>query len=217
MIGGLAITQVIVRSSANVQAGAVSKISAILHGVFMLICIAFVPKILNLIPLPALACILLMVGYKLAKPSLFMKQYRLGWDQFVPFVVTVLGIVLEDLLVGLALGCCVGFATILLRNYKNSHFLHMEMSAGEKQMKISLSEDVTFLNKGAIIRELAKIPEDTFLTIDMSKCLSIDYDVREAIEDFITNADDRNINVKMIQPLGESRGKEEIYFKRLDK
>lgn len=217
MIGGLAITQVIVRSSANVQAGAASKKSTILHGTFLLICVALIPGILNLIPLPALACILLMVGYKLAKPALFIKQYKLGWDQFIPFIVTILGIVFEDLLIGLALGCCVGSATILLRNYKNSHFLHMESSAGEKQVKISLSEDVTFLNKGAIIRELAKIPEGTFLTIDMSKCFSIDYDVREAIEDFITNADDRNINVKMIQPIGESRGREAIYSKRLDK
>jgi len=98
MIGGLAITQVIVRSSANVQAGAASKMSAILHGAFLLLCVAFIPGILNLIPLPALACILLMVGYKLAKPVLFVKQYRLGWEQFVPFIVTILGIVFEDLL-----------------------------------------------------------------------------------------------------------------------
>ena len=217
MIGGLAITQVIVRSSANVQAGAASKVSTILLGILLLICIAFIPKVLNLIPLPALACILLMVGYKLAKPSLFSKQYRLGWDQFVPFIVTILGIVFEDLLIGLALGCCVGSATILLRNYKNSHFLHMETSAGEKQMKISLSEDVTFLNKGAIIKELAKIPDDTYLTIDLSKSYSIDYDVREAIGDFITNADNRNINVKMIHPIGKSEDREQIYSKRLDK
>jgi MFS superfamily sulfate permease-like transporter len=93
----------------------------------------------------------------------------------------------------------------------------METSAGEKQVKISLSEDVTFLNKGAIIRELAKIPSGTYLTIDMSKCYSIDYDVREAIEDFITNADDRNINVKMTQPIGKSASREAIYSKRLDK
>jgi MFS superfamily sulfate permease-like transporter len=217
MIGGLAITQVIVRSSANVQAGAESKMSAILHGAFLLICVAFIPGILNLIPLPALACILLMVGYKLAKPSQFVKQYRLGWDQFIPFIVTILGIVFEDLLIGLALGCCVGSASILFRNYKNSHFLHIESSVGEHQIKISLSEDVTFLNKGAIIKEFVKIPDDTYLTIDMSKCYSIDYDVREAIEDFITNADDRNINVKLIQPLDMSSGREEIYSKKLDK
>ena len=217
MIGGLAITQVIVRSSANVQAGAQSKMSAILHGALLLICVAFIPGILNLIPLPALACILLMVGYKLAKPSQFASQYRLGWEQFVPFIITVLGIVFEDLLIGLALGCCVGSATILIRNFKNSHFLHMVTSAGDKQMKISLSEDVTFLNKGAIIKELAKIPDNTYLTLDMSKCVSIDYDVREAIEDFIVSAEDRNINIKLIQPVGQSTGKEEIFSKRLDK
>ncbi|KAA3599782.1 MAG: SulP family inorganic anion transporter [Candidatus Scalindua sp. AMX11] len=217
MIGGLAITQVIVRSSANVQAGAESKISAILHGVFLLICVACIPTILNLIPLPALACILLMVGYKLAKPSQFVKQYRLGWEQFVPFIVTILGIVFEDLLIGLALGCGVGAISILIRNYRNSHFLHMETSAGEKQIKISLSEDVTFLNKGAIISALAKIPNDTYLTIDLSRCYSIDYDVREAITDFIISADDRNINVKLIQPLSKSTGKEEIYSVKLNK
>ena len=217
MIGGLAITQVIVRSSANVQAGAESKMSAILHGAFLLLCVAFIPGILNLIPLPALACILLMVGYKLAKPAQFAKQYRLGWEQFVPFIVTILGIVFEDLLIGLALGCCVGSATILIRNFKNSHFLHMQISAGEHQIKMSLSEDVTFLNKGAIIKELAEIPDDTYLTLDMSKCVSIDYDVREAISDFIISADDRNINVKLMQPLGQSSGKEEIYSKRLNK
>ena len=217
MIGGLAITQVIVRSSANIQAGAESKISTILHGAFLLICVAFIPGILNLIPLPALACILLMVGYKLAKPSQFVKQYRLGWEQFVPFIVTILGIVFEDLLIGLALGCCVGSATILIRNFKNSHFLHMETSAGKQQMKMTLSEDVTFLNKGAIIKELADIPDDTYLTLDMSKCVSIDYDVREAITDFIISAEDRNINVKLIQPLGASTGKEQIYSKRLNK
>ncbi|MDP6923773.1 MAG: SulP family inorganic anion transporter [Candidatus Scalindua sp.] len=217
MIGGLAITQVIVRSSANVQAGAESKMSTILHGFFLLICVAFIPGLLNLIPLPALACILLMVGYKLAKPSLFANQYRLGWEQFVPFIVTILGIVFEDLLIGLALGCCVGVAMILIRNFKNSHFLHMQTSAGKHQIKMSLSEDVTFLNKGAIIKELAKIPNDTYLTLDMSICASIDYDVREAISDFIISSDDRNINVKLIQPIGRSSGKEEIYSKRLDK
>ncbi len=217
LIGGLAITQVIVRSSANTQAGAQSKMSTILHGAFLLICVAFIPGILNLIPLPALACILLMVGYKLAKPSQFVKQYRLGWEQFVPFIVTILGIVFEDLLIGLALGCCVGSATILFRNFKNSHFLHKQTSAGEHQIKMSLSEDVTFLNKGAIIKELAEIPDDTYLTLDMSKCFSIDYDVREAISDFIISADDRNINVKLIQPIGQSSGREEIYSEKLHK
>ncbi|MCP5005156.1 MAG: SulP family inorganic anion transporter [Planctomycetes bacterium] len=217
MIGGLAITQVIVRSSANVHAGAQSKMSAIIHGAILLICVGLIPGILNLIPLPALACILLMVGYKLAKPSQFIQQYRLGWEQFVPFIVTILGIVFEDLLIGLALGCCVGSATILYRNFRNSHFLHMDTSAGAKQLKISLSEDVTFLNKGAIIKELASIQDETFLTIDMSKCTTIDYDVREAISDFIISADDRNISIELVRPPEKAPGKEQIHSANLNK
>ncbi|KAA3596506.1 MAG: SulP family inorganic anion transporter [Candidatus Scalindua sp. AMX11] len=217
MIGGLPITQVIVRSSANIQAGSRTKLSPIIHGILLLICVALLPRVLNLIPLSALACILIMVGYKLAKPSLFVQTYKLGWDQLVPFIVTILGIVFVDLLVGLGLGCCVGIAIVLIRNYKNSHFLHIETDKEEKQLRMTLAEDVNFLNKGAIIKELARIPRGTFLTIDLSKCYSIDYDVREAIEDFIKSADDRDVIVKLKQPLNETNGKEEIYSKKLDK
>ena len=135
----------------------------------------------------------------------------------VLFVVTIIGIVFEDLLIGLALGGCVGSARSLIRNFKNSHFLHMETTAGEHKMRISLSEDVAFLNKGAIIKKLAEMPDDTYPTLDMSKCVSIDYDVREAIGDFVISAEERNINVKLLQPLSETSGKEESYSKRIDK
>ncbi|MDP6923779.1 MAG: SulP family inorganic anion transporter [Candidatus Scalindua sp.] len=207
MIGGLPITQVIVRSSANMQAGAESKMSTILHGTFLLICVAFLPSVLNLIPLSALACILIMVGYKLAKPSLFMQTYKLGWDQFLPFIVTIVGIVYVDLLVGLGIGCAVGTAVVLLRNYRNSHFLHIERGEDGKHLRMTLAEDVNFLNKGAIVKEFDKVPDGTILTIDLSKCYSIDNDVREAIEDFIQSADDRDINVKLIKPLAEAGSK----------
>ncbi|MBC8555434.1 MAG: SulP family inorganic anion transporter [Candidatus Brocadiales bacterium] len=217
MIGGLPITQVIVRSSANIQAGSRTKLSTILHGVFLLICVALLPSVLNLIPLSALACILIMVGYKLSKPSLFVQTYRLGWDQFLPFIVTIFGIVFVDLLVGLGLGCCVGTAVVLIRNYKNSHFLHMETGSSGKQLRMTLAEDVNFLNKGAIIKELAKVPKGILLTIDLSKCCSIDYDVREVIEDFIKAAGDRDIKVNLKKPLTETNGKEEIYSQKLDK
>ena len=216
MIGGLPITQVIVRSSANMQAGAESKMSAIFHGTFLLICIALLPSVLNLIPLSALACILIMVGYKLAKPSLFVQTYKLGWDQLVPFVVTILGIVFVDLLMGLGFGVVVGITVVLISNYKNSHFLHKVIGYDGKQLKMILSEDVNFLNKGAIVKELDSVPEGTLLTIDLSKCYSIDNDVREAIEDFVKAASDRDIKVILIKPLSETGGREEIYSKKLD-
>ncbi len=207
MIGGLPITQVIVRSSANMQAGAQSKLSAIFHGLILLVCVAILPSVLNLIPLAALACILIMVGYKLAKPSLFVQTAKLGWDQFLPFIVTIAGIVYVDLLVGLGIGCCVGIAVVLLRNYRNSHFLHIERGEDGKHLRMTLAEDVNFLNKGAIVKEFAKVPDGTIITIDLRKCYSVDSDVREAIEDFIESASDRDIDVKLIKPLTEAGNK----------
>ena len=217
MIGGLPITQVIVRSSANIQAGSRTKLSTILHGVFLLICVALLPSVLNLIPLSALACILIMVGYKLSKPFLFVQTYRLGWEQFLPFIVTILGIVFVDLLVGLGLGCCIGTAVVLIRNYRNSHFLHIETEERGKQLRITLAEEVNFLNKGAIIKELSKIARGTILTIDLSKSYSIDCDVREIIEDFITSADNRGIIVRLKRKSDRVESREEIYSEKLDK
>ena len=123
----LPITQVIVRSSANIQSGGKSKMSAIFHGFLLLISVMLIPKLLNKIPLSVLAAILLIVGYKLAKPALFIKMYKLGWKQFLPFTITVLGIVFIDLLYGIGLGLGVGIVVILIKSYQNSHFLHKRM------------------------------------------------------------------------------------------
>ena len=154
MIGGLPITQVIVRSSANIQSGGKTKMSAIIHGFFLLISVILIPRLLNMIPLSVLAAILFIVGFKLAKPALFKSMYNLGWKQFVPFVVTVLGIIFTDLLIGIGLGLLVGIVVILLKSYQNSHFLHIEdQSNGKHRIKMTLAEEVTFFNKGAILKE----------------------------------------------------------------
>ena len=116
LIGGLPVTQVIVRSSANIQSGGKTKMSAIIHGFLLLISVILIPNLLNKIPLSVLASVLFIVGYKLAKPALFIDMYRLGWKQFTPFVVTVLGIVFTDLLIGIALGLSVGVVVILIKS-----------------------------------------------------------------------------------------------------
>jgi len=201
LIGGLPITQVIVRSSANIQSGAQSKLSAILHGVFLLLAVMTIPHILNLVPLSVLASILLIVGYKLAKPQLFKTMFQRGWGQFIPFVVTVLGIVFTDLLTGIAMGAAVAIIVLLRRNYQNSHFMHLEETdsqTGQHRVQIRLSEEVTFLNKGAIIRELSEVPDNSLVIIDRSKCVDIDHDVLEVIDDFRVSAKDRNIQVEVV-------------------
>jgi len=203
LIGGLPITQVIVRSSANIQSGGKSKMSAIIHGIFLLISVLMIPKLLNLIPLSVLAAILLLVGYKLAKPSLFKTMYFLGWKQFVPFIVTVIGIVFTDLLIGIGLGLMVGIVVILIKSYQNSHFLHMEdISNGKKKCKITLAEEVTFFNKGAILKELDQLPEDSYLELDVRKTRYLDNDIVEILEDFSEKAKSRNISIKLISEKG---------------
>ena len=155
MIGGLPVTQVIVRSSANIQSGGKTKMSAIIHGVLLLISVILIPTLLNKTPLSVLAAILFIVGYKLVKPSLFVSMYKLGWKQFLPFAVTVTGIIFTDLLIGIALGLMVGIVVILIKSFRNSHFLHIEdKSNGVHKIKMTLAEEVTFFNKGAIQKNL---------------------------------------------------------------
>jgi MFS superfamily sulfate permease-like transporter len=204
LIGGLPITQVIVRSSANIQSGGRTKASAIIHGFFLLISIILIPKLLNKIPLSVLAAILLVVGYKLAKPALFKKMYTLGWKQFIPFTVTVAGIIFTDLLIGIGLGLAVGIVVILLKSYQNSHFLHIEdKSNGKHKIKMTLAEEVTFFNKGAILKELDNLPEDTYLELDVRKTRYLDNDIVEILEDFSEKARNRNITIKIISERGE--------------
>jgi len=203
LVGGLPITQVIVRSSANIQSGGKTKMSAIIHGILLLISVILIPKLLNMIPLSVLASILLIVGYKLAKPMLFKQMYGLGWKQFVPFVVTVLGIVFTDLLVGIGLGLGVGIIVVLIKSFQNSHFLHIEdKSNGKHKIKMTLAEEVTFFNKGAILKELDSLPRDTYLELDVRKTRYLDNDIIEILEDFSIKAKNRNIDVKLISERG---------------
>ena len=200
-LGGLPVTQVIVRSSANIQSGAQTKQSAIIHGLLLMVLTLALPTVLNLIPLAFLACFLLFVGSKLAKPSLFMSMYRLGFQQFVPFIVTIIGILATDLLTGVLLGVAVAVIIILYRSYRNSHFLHTveQDKPGEKHtVRITLAEEVTFLNRGAILRELSEIPNSSRVIIDQQDTVFMDNDVVEVIDDFEISAKARDITVERI-------------------
>ena len=203
LIGGLPITQVIVRSSANIQSGGKTKTAAIVHGFLLLLSVLIIPTLLNKIPLSVLAAVLFIVGYKLAKPALFVTIYKQGWKQFVPFIVTVVGIIFTDLLVGIGLGLAVGIIVILIKSYQNSHFLHIEdKSNGVKKVKMTLAEEVTFINKGAILKELEHIDKDSALEIDVRKTRFLDYDIIEILEDFSLKAKNRSIDITLISERG---------------
>lgn len=203
LIGGLPITQVIVRSSANIQSGGRTKLSAIVHGFFLLISIILIPTLLNKIPLSVLAAILFIVGFKLAKPSLFKQMWKLGWKQFVPFLVTVFGIVFTDLLKGIGMGLAVGIVIILIKSFQNSHFLHKEgEDIDDGKIKMTLAEEVTFFNKGAILKELDNLPKDSLLELDVRQTKYLDNDIIEILEDFSIKARERNITIKLISERG---------------
>lgn len=198
LIGGLPITQVIVRSSANITFGGRTKLSTIFHGVLLLMCVIAIPGILNMIPLASLACILFIVGYNLAKPSLFKAMYELGWTQFAPFIATVVGILLTDLLKGIGIGMVVAIFFILRSNLKTDYQLSYEENNGVKKVRLVLAEDVSFLNKGSIGKALKKFERNSWVIIDGSKSKYIDHDIIEIIRDFTINANTRDICVEII-------------------
>ncbi|MCG9880980.1 MAG: SulP family inorganic anion transporter [Bacteroidia bacterium] len=200
MLGGIPITSVIVRSSVNLNAGAQTKLSSILHGVFLLASVVFLSSILNLIPLASLASILLLTGYKLAKVSLFKDMYKNGLNQFIPFVSTILAIVFTDLLIGVLIGLAISIFYILKSNFKNAYHFEKTTTHTGDEIKIRLSEEVSFLNKASIKETLfVDIPDGSKVVIDGSHSKYIDYDVLEVIHDFSNSyAKEKNIQLTLI-------------------
>jgi MFS superfamily sulfate permease-like transporter len=211
LIGGLPVTSVIVRSSANVNAGAKTKLSTIIHALLLLTTVIFIPFILNKIPLAALAAILILTGWKLAKPAVFMGFWRAGKYQFIPFIVTVIVIIAIDLfavvpalggkglIIGVGAGILAAGGAILHGNLKNSYFFHSEKHKAGDTINIRLSEEVSFLNKAAIRQTLDDMPENSTVVIDASATKYIDFDVLELIKEFKNiKAPLKKINLSLI-------------------
>jgi MFS superfamily sulfate permease-like transporter len=198
LLGGLPMTAVIVRSSANVNAGARTKMSAIIHGVWLALALILIPSLINYIPLSCLAAILLMTGYKLARIGLFKHMWHKGLHQFIPFVVTIVAVVFTDLLIGVGIGLVVGVFYILRTNMRNPYFYHIEESDNKKIIKIRLAEEVSFLNKAAIQVTLTSLPRESEVIIDGSNSRYIDPDVLEIIHNYKHNAYTKGIIVSMV-------------------
>lgn len=219
LIGGIPLTSVIVRSSVNLSAGAMTKLSAILHGLFLLLSVLFLASFLNQIPLAALAAILIVTGYKLAKISVFQSMFRKGWEQFIPFIVTVLAIVFTDLLKGVMIGTVFSVFYILRSNFRNPFSkITDELHIGEV-VRIELPNQVTFFNKAAIKNTLWSIPAGSKVVIDAMNTTFIDQDVVELLHDFRhTYAPEHGIKLNMIGLKLEDADGQVLQFKEvLDK
>ncbi len=200
LLGGLPVTQVIVRSSANIAFGARSKLSAIMHGFFLLIAVVAIGGLLNLIPLASLAAVLIIVGYKLAKPATFSVMYRAGWEQFLPFMATIIVMLVTDLLSGVIAGLAVSVFFTLKHSYKNSfHFRDTVENQNDLETHhIVLAEEVSFFNKPSILKKLNSLPENSKVILDFTNSKSVAFDVIELVKDFSAKAHHRNISVETV-------------------
>lgn len=191
LIGGLPITAVIVRSSANIVAGGKTKMAAILHGVLLLVCVLIFTKVLNQIPLSSLAVLLVFVGYKLTKPVLYKELYKNGFDQFIPFIITVIAIVFTDLLTGVAIGLLSSIYFIVKNSYKRS----VSVTIDKNNYLIRLKGNVSFLNKAVLRNHLEQMPNESYVIIDGTAALYIDNDIIEILDEFILMAQYKKITV----------------------
>jgi MFS superfamily sulfate permease-like transporter len=199
LVGALPVTAVIVRSSANITAGAVSKLSAIIHALLLLVSVLFIPNVLMLIPNASLAAILIMTGYKLTKIVLFREHFRKGIDQFLPFIVTIVVMLVTDLLKGVCAGILVSVIYIIRFNIQSTVDIIEEHIDGKKVHLIKLPQHITFFNKGFFIKYLNRIQHGSTIIIDGSINKSTDKDVKEVLNDFISASSDKKIDVQLIK------------------
>ncbi|CAG0942989.1 partial C4-dicarboxylic acid transporter DauA, partial [Candidatus Brocadiaceae bacterium] len=205
LLGGLPITAVIVRSAANINAGGKTSMSCFVHGLLLLLSVMFLAQYLNYIPLSCLSAILLHTGYKLSKPALFKEHYQKGMSQFLPFVITVVAILISDLLMGIAIGIVIGLLFVMRANYHAA----ITLTQDGTHYVLAFHKDVSFLNKALLRKFILHIQENSTVIIDASRAKFIDHDILETVEDFLETAPDDNIRIEIIDLYGKESIDEE--------
>ena len=200
LIGGLPITQVVVRSSANVQSGGQTRWAAIFHGIMILLAILILAPLLNLIPKAVLAAILIIVGYRLISPKVIKLMWSKGLTQFIPFAVTIVAVMVTDLLTGVGIGLAVGAIYILISNFRVPYTYTLKNEKDRKVITLKLAEMVSFLNKGNILSTLREVPDGSKVVVDARATYHIDPDVQEVLNDFKTSSVERGIEFEIIKP-----------------
>ncbi len=198
LLGAIPITAVVVRGAANIDAGGRTKLAAITHGIFLLLAVLLIPSLINLVPYASLAAILLVTGYNLAKPKLFINMWSLGWKQFLPFLITIVVILLTDLLKGVSIGLLLSAYFIIQNNFRSEYKISKTHHQGIDSYLIRLNTNVTFLNKVNLKKTLDEVPEYSNLTIDGSDCQFVDYDILEIISEYRNKAHDRHIDLRLV-------------------
>ena len=191
LLGGLPVTSVVVRTSANVYAGAKTRMSSMVHGILLLASVVFIPMLMNRIPLSALAAILLMVGYKLANPVVFKKVYKEGYDQYIPFAATIAIIIFKDLLFGIFIGTFIGLLFVVFTNFRSVISVIREGN----NVLIKFNKDVSFLNKPRIKNILMSLKEGDEVLVDGTRANFIDHDIFTLLYTFKRSSKSKGIEM----------------------
>ena len=197
LLGAIPMTAVVVRGAANVDAGGRTRLSAFMHGFFLLLAVTLFPFLLSMIPYASLAAILLITGYNLTKPKLYRNMWSLGWKQFIPFLITIIVILATDLLIGVCIGLLISIYFIVRNNFKAEYKISKTKLHETEVFLIKLNSNVTFLNKVNLRKALDQVPEYSILTVDGSDCNFIDYDILEIVSEYANKAHDRHIELKL--------------------
>lgn len=196
-LGGLPLTAVIVRSSSNIYAGAKTRLSSFLHGIWLLLSTLFLVSILNMIPLSSLSAILIFTGYKLASPGLFIGHWRLGWSSFIPFFVTVIGIATIGMLEGIALGGVIQLLFSIAASEKKS----LSLTNKDNVWLLNINQNVTFISKPQLCKMLDSIPDNADLYLETANGVSLAPDLLEALSGFLLGMDQRRLTVHVSEQL----------------
>ena len=197
MLGAIPMTAVVVRGAANVDAGGRTKMASFTHGLFMLLAVLAVPFVLNKIPYAALSAILIVTGYNLTKPKLYINMWSLGLKQFLPFILTIIAILVTDLLIGVSIGLLLSVYFIIQNNFRADFKITKIKKHETEVFYIRLNTNVTFLNKVNLRKALDQVPEYSVLTIDGGESHFIDYDILEIISEFANKAHDKHIELHL--------------------
>jgi MFS superfamily sulfate permease-like transporter len=192
LLGGLPITSVIVRSSANVYAGARSRLSTLVHGVILLVAVVFLGAMINRVPLAALATVLIVVGYKLSSRKIVIEMWKQGLTQFIPFAVTLVAIVFTDLLQGIAIGLLTGLYFVVRSNYHSA----ITLVSKDGAWLLRFNKDISFIHKAELKRRLRRVPDNSLLIVDGTKALYVDGDIYETLDEFAAGTAFRGITVE---------------------
>ncbi|SEI54789.1 Sulfate permease, MFS superfamily [Dyadobacter koreensis] len=200
VLGGLPMVSEVLRSSANIYNGGKTRWSNLFHGIFLLMFVLVLVPIIEMVPVAALATMLIFAGFRLASPSEIRQIYHIGKDQLIIFMVTVIATLSTDLLVGIVCGILTKVIIQLYCGVKLAHIFNPKIDINSEGdfFYVNVSGAAVFTNYLTLKRKLEKIPQGKYIKVDFSEAPYVDHTVMENITRFKYNYDQAGGKMELI-------------------